>query len=78
MVKFSFIAFVLFLLISCSNDFPPAPAMEFCKFTMGGETKCESIHIFPKRDCEKIGGEIVTTCNENNEGEDEGGEEETD
>jgi len=68
MVKLSFIAFVL-LLISCSNDFPPAPAIEFCKFTLDGETKCESIHVFPKSDCETIGGEIVNTCKE--EGEEE-------
>jgi len=63
MVKLGFIVSVL-LLVSCSNDFPPAPAMEFCKFTLDGETKCESIHVFSKSDCETFGGEIVNTCGE--------------
>ncbi len=63
MVKLGFIAAVL-LFISCSSGFPLAPEMEFCKFELDNETKCESVHIFPKSDCDAIGGEIVNTCKE--------------
>jgi len=55
MVKFGFIAFALSL-ISCSNDFPPVPEMKFCLL---GNGTCESIHVFPKKDCETVGGTIV-------------------
>jgi len=65
MVKLGFIAFVLFLLSSCSNNFPPAPEMKFCmleKENKDGETvKCYySIHVFPEKDCGKVGGTIVS------------------
>jgi len=58
MVKFGFIA-VLLSLISCSNDFPAAPEFEFCKLSDG---TCESVHIFPKSDCNAVGGEVVEAC----------------
>jgi hypothetical protein len=60
MVKLGFAATVLSL-ISCSNDFPPAPEMKFCKF----EGKCTSIHLFTEKDCNAVGGEIVNTCGNN-------------
>jgi len=64
MVKLGFIASVL-LLICCSNDFPPAPEMKFCKFTLeNNETLCKSIHLVSKSDCDEFHGEIVTTCEE--------------
>ena len=64
MVKLSFIAFVL-LLISCSNDFPPAPEFKFCKFKLDDDTKatCKSIYVIPESDCKKLPNwEIVNTC----------------
>jgi hypothetical protein len=54
------LAIFVLSLISCSNDFPPAPEMKFCKL----EKMCESVHIFSKDDCDKVGGEIVDTCEE--------------
>jgi hypothetical protein len=59
MVKLGFIIAAIFF-ISCSNDFPPAPEMKFCKL----EKMCESVHVFSKSDCETVGGEIVDTCDE--------------
>jgi len=56
MVKFGFIASVL-LLISCSSDFPPAPEMKFCMLEDG--VTCKSVHVFPKKDCETVGGRII-------------------
>jgi len=61
LVKLGFIAVVLSL-ISCSNDFLSAPERKFCKFTLDDETKCESIHVFSKPDCDDFGGIIVDTC----------------
>jgi hypothetical protein len=58
MVKFGFIATVLSL-ISCGNDFPDAPELKFCKLADG---TCKSVHVFPKDDCETVGGEIVDSC----------------
>jgi len=66
MVKLGFIATVL-LLISCSNDFPPAPVMKFCKLNDG---TCKSVHVFPERDCDAVGGEIVNSCKETETGTD--------
>jgi len=60
MVKFGFVA-ILLSLISCSNDFPAAPRFEFCKLSDG---TCESVHRFPKNDCNAVGGEIVSSCKE--------------
>lgn len=60
-VKLGFFASVL-LLISCSSGFPPAPEMEFCRFELDNKTECRSVHIFPKSDCDAVGGEIVDTC----------------
>jgi len=58
MVKLGFIA-ALISLLSCSNDFPAAPEFEFCKLPDG---QCKSVHVFPKVDCDTVGGEIVNTC----------------
>ncbi|MDR1830411.1 MAG: hypothetical protein LBQ76_06545 [Candidatus Fibromonas sp.] len=60
MVKFGIIVASLFLVISCSDDFPSAPEFKFCKF----EERCESIHKISKGDCNEIGGTIVDTCEE--------------
>ena len=57
MVKLGFIAFV-FSFISCSNDFPPAPEMKFCMLEDG--VTCKSLHVFPEKDCETVGGRIVS------------------
>jgi len=59
LVKLSFIAFVL-LAISCSNDFPPAPEMKFCMLEKEDEKCYYSIHEFPEKDCETVGGTIVS------------------
>jgi len=58
MVKFGFIAAVLSL-ISCSNDFPPAPEFAFCKLP---DESCEPVQHITRSDCETLGGEIVNTC----------------
>jgi hypothetical protein len=58
--------FALFLVISCSDEFPSAPEFKFCKF----EKQCESIHKIPLDDCNEIGGTIVDTCEEPSGGED--------
>ena len=67
MVKLGFIAFV-FLLISCSSDFPAAPEFKFCKLPSGvtfEKNKCPSIHVFSESDyCEKVGGKIVETLDD--------------
>jgi len=62
--------FALFLFISCSDDFPPAPEFKFCKVTELGI--CESIHSvdgkngIPADECDEIGGRIVNACEEPN------------
>jgi len=60
MVKFSIIIATFFLVISCSDDFPPAPELKFCKL----EELCESIHKFSESDCAEVGGIIVDSCEE--------------
>jgi len=55
MVKLGFIAFALSL-ISCSNDFPPAPEMKFCKLS---DVRCESVHVISESDCKAVNGEVV-------------------